>query len=261
MLKISFRACFFLMATILVIACSNFIVISCGVKKNTEIANQSLSKIDSICMTLYSADEDNHKEINKCVNGIKDSLMELESLKKGIFDSNTITFLVSFVLVFLGGILFDIEKRAKDKYVKSMEITKDIETQSQEIGRWLEIELNQLKIDKQISSLVILKNYLQFQFSASSYQINGDIINITYKLHDALEIVRSLLENKQTKYITEEAKAEYVRQLHDVQLLLEKEEIHKNTENTNKLTPIFESLRLVSNCINAINRIELYFRK
>ena len=108
MLKFSFRACFFLMATILVIACSNFIVISCGVQKNIEIAHQSLSKIDSTCMTLYSANEDNHKEI-KYVNDIKNSLMELESLKKGIFDSNTITFLASFVLVFLGGILFDIE--------------------------------------------------------------------------------------------------------------------------------------------------------
>ena len=106
-----------------------------------------------------------------------------------------------------------------------------------------------------------LKNYLQFQFSASKYQINGDIISIMYKLHDTLKDVLSLLEDKQTKYITEEAKAEYMRQLHDVQLLLEKEEIHKKTENKNKLTPIFESLRLVSNCINAINRIELYFRK
>ncbi len=260
MLKFSFRACFFLMATILVIACSNFIVISCGVQKNIEIAHQSLSKINSTCMTLYSANEDNHKEI-KYVNDIKNSLMELESLKKGIFDSNTITFLASFVLVFLGGILFDIEKRAKDKYIKSKEITKKIETQSQEIERWFEIELNQLKIDKQISALVILKNYLQFQFSVSKYQINGDIISIMYKLHDTLKDVLSLLEDKQTKYITEEAKAEYMRQLHDVQLLLEKEEIHINTKNTNKLTPIFESLRLVSNCINAINRIELYFRK
>lgn len=49
---------------------------------------------------------------------LKENLMEMESLRKGLFDSSTITFLVSFVLVFLGGILFNIEIRSKEQLRK-----------------------------------------------------------------------------------------------------------------------------------------------
>ena len=101
MLKYSFKTCFILMAMLLFIACCNFICISCEVQKTTEQTKVTLNKIDSICTSSSSGNEYRHKNIDIYINKIKESLCELDSLKKGIFDSNTITFLSSFVLVFL----------------------------------------------------------------------------------------------------------------------------------------------------------------
>lgn len=206
MIKISFRVCIVLMTAILIIACSNFIFIGCGVQETTKQTNLVLSEIDSICISHYNMCDDDYKKMHIYIDEIKENYRYLDNMKKGIFDSNTITFLSSFVLVFLGGILFDIEKRTKERMVKTQEITKNLENKSKEIERWLEIELNQLKIDKHISTLVILKNHMQFQFSANDYQIDSGVVNVTFKLHDTLEIVLTLLENNKTRFLTDEAK-------------------------------------------------------
>lgn len=233
------------MAMILLIACSNFICISCGVQKTTEQAKVTLKKIDSIYTSSLSDNENKHKSMDVYINRIRETLCELDNLKKGIFDSNTITFLSSFVLVFLGGILFDIEKRAKDKLVKSERIIKRIV-----------VELNQIKIAKQTNTISILSKYLQLQLSSSKYEINSDIINITNELNKSFQYLLTLLQDKKTEHITEDAQKEYISVLHDIKLLLEKEDIHTLDNNKDKLTYIYGSQKLLSECLNEIESMK-----
>ena len=235
------------MAIILIIACSNFICISCGVQRTVEQTKESLSRIDSIYMSSSSKsnNEDEQNTINFQINEIKESVRELNSLKKGIFDSNTITFLSSFVLVFLGGILFDIEKRAKEKLAKSVKITKKIE-----------VEFNQVKILNQTNTISILSKYLQLQLSSKEYKIDDNINYITNELYKSLQYLLTLLQNKETKYLTEDAKKEYLRELHETQLLLGKEDIHNLDYNKDKLTYIISSQKLVSQSINLIESMK-----
>ena len=87
-----------------------------------KIAKDSLHK-DSSELFQQTYNDDITLSTQKLVNLyqyiFKEHLTEMESLRKKIFDSNTVTFLVSFVLVFLGGILFNIETRSNTQLRKT----------------------------------------------------------------------------------------------------------------------------------------------
>lgn len=235
------------MAIILLIACSNFICINYGIQKTTVQTKEALYRIDSICMSSPSISniDGEHSNIDIYLKGIKESLRELESLKKGIFDSNTITFLSSFVLVFLGGILFDIEKRTKDKLAKSKEIIEK-----------LEIELHQIKIAKQTNAMSILSKYLQLQLSSTKYEINDDIVNIANELFKSFEKLQALLRDKDTRFITKDAQKEYTSLLNEIKMLLDKEDIHTHEKNKDKLNYIYECQKLLDNCMKDIEKFK-----
>lgn len=248
MLKISYKICFVLIILILAIAFINFVCVSCGVQRIVNQTNQTVCHIDTLCMQNNDLVEEDDKRMNVDVGEIKKSIREIDILKRGVFDSNTITFLTSFVLVFLGGILFDIEKRAKNILVKSKEATEG-----------LEIKQTQLDIYKLTSTMSILKSVLHFQFSANNYIINQNIFVIIHEIHNTLRELQSLLmDHKKIRYITEEARIENMSRFNDVKLFLEKEEIYNQPENLGKLTPLIKVKKLVDECIVAMDNIELY---
>ena len=97
---------------------------------------------------------------------------------------------------------------------------------------------------------------MQLQLSSKEYKIDDNINYITNELYKSLQYLLTLLQNKETKYLTEDAKKEYLRELHETQLLLGKEDIHNLDYNKDKLTYIISSQKLVSQSINLIESMK-----
>lgn len=246
MSSISYKICFVLMVLILAIACSNFLCISCSVQKIVEQSNQAICQIDSLMSaqdTLSITDRSNSIDPN--VDTIKESVNELNLLKKGIFDSNTITFLASFLLVFLGGILFNIENRARKTISKTQIKLNQID-----------VEVKQLEFYKQITTLLILTKYMSFQLSASSNEINNGISIVAHEIHNTLKTIQSLLEKSGMTYMTEDAKKENKSVLAGTKLLFDKEEIFTKPENKDKLKPFQEIRKLNNECLKLLEQIK-----
>ena len=191
----------------------------------------------------------NESEVNDIktnVDQIKTSVSELKGLEKYLFDSNTITFLSSFVLIFLAGILFDIEKRAKDKINK----TKDGVTR-------LNVELMQLDVYKFATTSLILSKNLQLELSSNGYVINERISILMYELNKQIEFLLTKLRDKELTCIIQQSKEENNNCLFDIKLIIEKEEIWKNKKNTGKLKPLRECAGHINECIKELEKLEI----
>lgn len=117
-------------------------LIICQIELNKDIAIFTNAVQDSLyCTSKDSLDKSSNvlsmqinnnditlstqKLINLYQHIFKDHITEMELLKNKLFDNNTVTFLVSFVLVFLGGILFNIEARSNTQLEKTKSQIKD----------------------------------------------------------------------------------------------------------------------------------------
>lgn len=248
MKNISFRLCFFLMIVVLLSACANYFAVNIGVQKVINDTQQRICRIDSLCANNSDSPSSEHKvdDIKTNIDQMKTNVIELNDLKKYLFDSNTITFLSSFVLIFLAGILFDIEKRAKDKLNK----TKD------GIAR-LRVELMQLDIYKFATTSLILSKNLQLELSSNEYVINNRVSLLTYELNKQIEVLLNKLRDKGLTCIVQRSKDANKDCLYDIKLIIEKEEIWVNKKNKDKLKPLNECKNHVSECIKELEKLDI----
>jgi hypothetical protein len=180
---------------------------------------------------------------------LKENLMEMESLKKGLFDSSTITFLVSFVLVFLGGILFNIEIRSKEQLRK-------ITIQS---GR----ADNRLKqIEKQVKEAETLLNTVGAQSTETKDNLDkadkqqNEAIELSKKANNQLNKVDSqLIDINQLLYKTKETNETFNQKLNESKNQLEKYEqlIQKYERTFNDIPLQIQVIRIL--CIMIQNII------
>jgi len=107
-------------------------------------------------------------------------LTKLEGLKKDVFNNNTITFMVSLVIVFLGSILFDIEARAK-KYMRDANE-----------------KIKKLESERKAMSLYSLIHILFVYYERKNY----------YRLWKETESILEEFRKDKYRYITKEFKIE-----------------------------------------------------
>jgi len=187
---------FLLLITLCFAACNFFIINS-----EVEISiNETVDILDSINTKLNSKQDSVNiqKDITDGINTISTSLGEIKDLKKGIFDSNVITFLVSFVLVFLGGILLGIENKA-NRRIK----------ESDNILNTCDIEQKTMDLYTQVFMLKLLISNLRIEKSKGS--ANNNAINVL--VNEIFVIIEDLLNVFDKKYfkITENKKIFLIR--------------------------------------------------
>ena len=248
MKNISFRLCFVLMIVVLLSACVNYVVVNISVRRVTNDTLQKVNDIDSLYLKCLndSLNEQEVTNIKTNVEQIERSVTKMDELKKYLFDGNTITFLSSFVLIFLAGILFDIEKRAKDRLNK----TKD------GISR-LNIELMQLDVYKYATTSLVLSKNLQLELLSNKYVINERVGLLMYELNEQIKLLLAKLRDKELTCIIQRSKDVNRKCLLDIKLLIEKEEIWKNEENADKLNPLKECANHINECIKELDNLEI----
>lgn len=97
--------------------------------------------------------------------------MKMNSLKKGVFDSNVLTFMVTLIIVFLGTILLNIENRARKHILKS-----------EKTMHRLESERNAMSLYTRIHMLLVFfanKNY--YRLAKETEELLGEFRNDKYK--------------------------------------------------------------------------------
>ena len=157
------------------------------------------------CINFFNINSKILEETKKCLTAINNNTLseitecfrEIDELSKGVFDSNAITFLVSFVLVFLGSIWVSNEIRLKKRI-------KEADTAIKEAGKaikQLEIERDTMSIYSQILSLRVLSMSYQ---TALEPEPKG-VMPLCQKTHrKADEILRNIRQDK--VFITQRGK-------------------------------------------------------
>jgi len=132
------------------------------------------------------------KAVNMSLKNLK-YLRELDALKKAVFDSNTVTFLVSFFLVGLGTMFLHVFSNYKKN------ITDEIEK--------IKAERNSMFLHSQILSLRVLS--VNFQ-NAIDLNMVDSIHLLNYRTHRmAVRILKDFRDDKY-KYITKEGKSVFI---------------------------------------------------
>jgi len=116
----------------------------------------------------------------------------MESLKKGIFDSNTITFVASFLLVFLGGVLLGINERAEKIAERAGNTFNILEARYSSILNRYEEQFRQLKT--QFSTDL---NQLETRTCKAESQFETE--RITMDLYTQIHILRFFSTNIQNE--------------------------------------------------------------
>ena len=127
--------------------------------------------------------------LNEHLQKMEKHLLEIDFCKKGIIDSNVLTFLVSFVLIFLAGLLFNNESRAK----KLNEDTKETLKKAEKTLSQLEVERNTLSLYSQILALRVLS--MNCQNAIDMNVENSFIFSIYRTLRMATEILGKFRED------------------------------------------------------------------
>lgn len=135
---------------ILLVACGNFIYINTNIKHNYKSSLLILQKLDSLSSasvtrvlkktsTELSDTSSTISQIHQQADLPKEALIALRGIiddmntnKKGVFDSNTLTFLISFVLMGLIAIFLEVNKKVSDKISEFEQIAKKIKQSFQE---------------------------------------------------------------------------------------------------------------------------------
>jgi hypothetical protein len=206
-------------------------MINSGLGKTFDRSLKTMNEMDSfvrnqlLTETGYTKLQKTMLEFQEC--NFKEYLNEMNSLKKGIFDNNTITFMVSFVLVFLGGILFGIEDRAKKQIDKSEALLQRVD-----------IEQKIMDLYTQIQMIKLSATNLQSTLSSKKYKID-DSINVL--VHELFNMEGNLLQefrNEKYKFITKEKKKNFEDAFYQILHTLKLQRIQEKKENIDKTSPI-----------------------
>ena len=231
MAKILIRICFLLLIAILVIACGNYFIIN---NKVCSIDEESLSIIQQIDSIISSPNKCGYNETITLINNQKDHILNLNKLMKGVFDSNTLTFMVSFVLIFLGGILLDIEHRTNNHIEKARLIQKN-----------LYIEISSIKLENIFNTISMIAKYLNILFIENKYKISAKTNMLTHEINTNAKEILDLLGNKDCKYITKSALDSSITIINKVIGILSNEEILDNNTLINESIQSLKKIKIM----------------
>jgi hypothetical protein len=206
-------------------------MINSGIEKTFERSSVTIDEIDSIVRNqLLSENEDTklqEKMLEFQEHKFKEYLSKMNDLKKGVFDSNTITFMVSFVLVFLGGILFGIEERAKKQIDKSEYFLNRVEIEQEIFDLYTQIQMIKLSATN-----------LQSTLSSKNYKIDN-LTNIL--VHELFKMITDLLQDfhdEKYKFITQEKKKNLNDTFSQIRYAFGWDRIKEEKKNIDKTSPI-----------------------
>ncbi len=188
----------------LICSCNNYTTINNGVKIITEEIQHSCNSIEAILKDIKSVpnanlnhnSKDNHVEnLTEEVDKFQVYIMQFNELKKGIWDSNTITFLCSFFLVFLVSALLARENRANELLERSEKLEKKIKDEYGNTKRLIEVGM---KVDysllNQVLALLLMTMSLWNDFFTnkkkivdSTRMILNELVRMSKELMDWLD--------------------------------------------------------------------------
>lgn len=230
MLKVMSYLTMTIIIIILGIACCNFFTINNAIKETTLQIQNVTDSIESI-VDVTDVDKNISTLQTDCLlplaRKIQEQINQLKELKVGVFDSNTLTFLCSFLLVFLGGILFAIETRA-NKHIKSSE---DIITK-------LNIEYQNMYVFNLLSILQFMADQLQFDFITNNNVIKNSTNVIIFEMSKRADVIISIIKKKDYTHITKILLDRDIDLITKILSVLSNEDVRVNSENKETKVPL-----------------------
>lgn len=269
--KTIFKISVFTLLIILSVAFVNFIIISCCVQKTFDYSRKTLECCVDSTVKNVSLNQTQEKRIEGQECKFETYLSEMESLKKGIFDSNTITFLSSFLLVFLGSVLLGInnraakilsklEKKSKNTLSKLEEKSKDtlskLEESSKNALSKTEIERITMSLYTQIHILRFFSTSIQNELASKKYCIDNFINIQTNELFNMAEDLLNDFHNGKYKYITIEWEKVFDDIFEKMIKAFSIDDVLKIKENKNKTQPIVMTIDKLKNLQTEISRLK-----
>ena len=231
------------------------------------IDTMTIIKTDSIVSILLNFDKVQKETLDAQERIFNEYKTKIKDLNTGIFDSNVLTFTISFLLVFLGSMLLAFEKNAKEqikeakeevkshfkdlkeeiqqllkimeeKINKSEQITKDILHNAQKTLKQLQIEQTTLGLNTQIQALRLFSANLHILLASKRYLIDNSINTQIYELFTMTEELINEFHNDKYKYISKEWKSVFDKNFKKLIYSFEIEKIQKEQKNENKTRPI-----------------------
>jgi hypothetical protein len=176
----------------------------------------------------------------------------METLNKGIFDSNVLTFLYSFLFLFFGGFLFYIETGAKKRIDDSKAHINEAE---KKLNR-LDIEQSTIELYTQIQMLRIFSTNVQTALISNEYRIDNRTNILTYEAFKMAEGILDELRDDQYKYITKGRKKVIDNIFEKMIYAFEKERILDNPNNKEKTQLVEKTIAKLEELQIKISRIK-----
>ena len=242
------------------------------------IDTMTIGKTDSIVSILLNFDNVQKETFDAQERIFNEYKTKIKDLNIGIFDSNVLTFTISFLLVFLGSMLLAFEKSAKEqikeakeevkdqlkdskeeikqhfisqekimeeKINKSEQITgkqfketTDILDNAQKTLRQLQIEQTTLGLNTQIQALRLFSTNIQILLASNSYNIDNSINIQIRELFTMTEDLLNEFRNEKYKYISKEWKSVFDKNFNKLISSFEIEKIRRNPNNDHRTRPI-----------------------
>lgn len=163
------------------------------------------------------------------------SLYELQSIKKGVFDANTVTFLVCFSLA----LLFTLAMSLQDRLIKQVQLVNDVQAQTETV-KFIQQYYTRIHC---IYCGSVLINYI---LANESYIIKAHILTTVYTVNrEVLSLLKDLPENrsliKDNLTISKQDRDAFIEVIRDTIHLLDLTEVYKKAENKGA-TPSIEDL-------------------
>ena len=220
----------------LIAACSSYFYINHCIKADSKETIKAFVQIGVIERNQLGIDTVQTKTLDRILN---DYSIKMNNLNKSFFDSNVLTFLISFLLIFLGTILLNIEVRA-NKHVKEAE--ESIKKTDENISR-LEAERCTINLHSQIQSLQILSQYMQSVLESKEYCIDKYTNILNYRVHKMASKLFGELHDDKYKSITKNNKNVFCEIIGDIIYAFQFENcVLKQPKNTGKARPVKETI-------------------
>lgn len=234
----------------LIFSCSNYTVINNGIKLITEEIQHSCDSIKVILKDINAAlnantnrnSKDNFVEnLTEEVDKFQVYIMQFNELKKGIWDSNTITFLCSFFLVFLVSALLARENRANELLERSEKLEKKIKDEYGNTKKLIEVGM---KVDyplfNQVLALLWMAMNLWNDFFTnkkkiveSTRMILNELVRISKELTDWLDSTNYVLISKSSLEFNRKNLKEVMSIIERIEDTPNNQEIKENKSNKN----------------------------
>ena len=179
------------LSLILLIACFNFFAINSTINESMKATQETDAKIEFILNKHSSLNSEDCQKLDSLKNTIVVALEKIGIMKNGVFESNLHSFLFSFFIAFLGGLLLKIADTAR----------KQIDKAEKKLKR-VDIEQTTMELFTQIQMLRIFSTQAQTALASND---ESKIILINEVFVQA-ESILDELHNDQYKYITKRRK-------------------------------------------------------